>query len=87
MTRQSQPIPAGFSLIQAHREGWTLHTLPHPQNGPEGETQLRGLDCGDQQAWWRVASKARLGSRYHLSALALISAAEREQIALRFGPF
>ncbi|MFT8613942.1 MAG: hypothetical protein ABF727_15290, partial [Gluconobacter oxydans] len=72
-----------FSLVQAHQEGWTILE----RCGPESmDTQIRGVTCSDQHAWWRVSQKARCGSEYHREALARLSDNEREQISLRFGP-
>ncbi|KXV49373.1 hypothetical protein AD945_04585 [Gluconobacter albidus] len=72
-----------FSLVQAHQEGWTILEGCGPEHA---DTQLRGVTCSDQNAWWQVARKARQGSPYHREALSRLSHSEREQISLRFGP-
>ncbi len=72
-----------FSLVQAHQEGWTILEGCGPEHA---DTQLRGVTCSDQNAWWQVARQARQGSPYHREALSRLSSSEREQISLRFGP-
>jgi len=72
------PIPDRFDLAQAHREGWTLMEGV----GPSGmDSELRGLDRPDHEAWADVVAAARTGSAYHRAALLRLSEPERFAIS------
>ena len=49
----TRPTPTqSFSLVQAHREGWTILEGCDPEHA---DIQLRGMTCSDQNAWWQVS--------------------------------